>query len=91
VVLLQFDRAQVPVPDALIAILSIIATWMVAKKMVECWYVWIFVNLFATGLYTHQKLYPTAVLFLVYSMLSFVGLIEWRKSVKQYDSTYSTI
>jgi nicotinamide mononucleotide transporter len=91
-ILLQFESAQVPVPDALIALLSIIATWMVAKKIVECWHIWIFVNIFATGLYIHQHLYPTAVLFSVYSILSFVGLIEWRKSViQQDDSTYTEL
>ena len=87
IVLLQFSGSQAPLPDTLIAVLSIIATWMAAKKMVECWYIWIFVNFFATGLYIHQNLYPTAVLFTVYSILSFIGLIEWRKSVKNNDST----
>ena len=89
IILNQIDSAQVPIPDALIAVLSIIATWMAAKKIVECWYIWIFVNFFATCLYVHQKLYPTAVLFIVYSILSFVGLIEWRKSVKKNDTTYT--
>jgi len=87
----QFDSAQVPIPDALITVLSIIATWMAAKKIVECWYIWIFVNFFATCLYIHQKLYPTAVLFTVYSILSFVGLMEWRKSIKNNDTSYSKI
>jgi len=91
IVLLQFSGSQVPIPDALIAILSIIATWMAAKKIVECWYIWIFVNFFATGLYIHQKLYPTAILFTVYSILSFVGLREWLKSVKNNDSAYTKL
>jgi len=88
-VLYKYTHSQVPIPDALIAILSIIATWMAAKKIVECWYIWIFVNFFATGLYIHQKLYPTAVLFTVYSILSFIGLIEWHKSVKKNDPAYT--
>jgi len=83
IIIIQFESAQAPIPDALIAVLSIIATYMVAKKIVECWYVWIFVNFLATCLYIHQKLYPTAILFTVYCVLSFVGLNEWRKSVKK--------
>jgi len=86
IVLSHIDSAQMPIPDALITILSIIATWMVAKKIIECWYIWIFVNIFATGLYIYQKLYPTAILFTVYSILSFTGLIEWRKSIKNNDT-----
>jgi len=81
--LFHFPNSQMPVPDALIALLSIIATWMSAKKIVECWHIWIFVNIFATVLYIHQKLYPTAILFTLYSILSFVGLAEWKKSVKK--------
>jgi len=81
-ILQEFPNSQVPVPDALIAVLSIIATWMTAKKMIECWHVWIFANMFACGFYIYQKLYPTAVLFSIYSILSVVGLIEWRKSVE---------
>jgi nicotinamide mononucleotide transporter len=81
-ILRRYTDSQVPIADALITILSILATWMAAKKIVECWHIWIFVNIFATGLYIHQKLYPTAVLFTVYSILSFVGLMEWRKSIK---------
>jgi len=91
IALRQFPGSQVPIPDALIAILSFIATWMAAKKMVECWYIWIFVNFFATGLYIHQKLYPTAILFTVYSILSFIGLREWRKSVKNDDPTHTKL
>jgi len=87
-VLREFPDSNMPIPDTLIAILSIIATWMSAKKIVECWYIWIFVNIFATGLYIHQKLYPTAILFTVYSILSFTGLIEWRKSIKNNDTAH---
>ena len=89
IVLHQFTDSKVPIPDALIAVLSIIATWMAAKKIVECWYIWIFVNFFATGLYIHQKLYPTAILFTIYSILSFIGLMEWQKSIKNNDSAHT--
>lgn len=89
IILFQFSGSQAPAPDALIAVLSIIATWMAAKKIIECWYIWIFVNFFATGLYIHQHLYPTAVLFTIYSVFSFIGLVEWRKSVFYNDSTYT--
>lgn len=81
--LVRYTDSTVPIPDALVAALGIVATWMTAKKIVECWYLWIFANIFATGLYIFQTLYPTAILYVVYSVLSFVGLSEWRKSVTQ--------
>lgn len=88
-ILYRYTDSKIPVPDTLIAVLSIIATWMAAKKIVECWYIWIFVNIFATGLYIYQKLYPTAILFTFYSIFSFIGLIEWHKSVKKNDSAHT--
>jgi nicotinamide mononucleotide transporter PnuC len=80
-ILTLFPESEVPVPDALVAALSIVATWMTARKIVECWYPWIFVNFFAVGLYAYQELYPTAVLFIIYGILSIFGLINWRKSI----------
>ena len=80
-ILTLFPESEVPVPDALVATLSIVATWMTARKIVECWYPWIFVNFFAIGLYAYQGLYPTAILYVFYGILSIFGLINWRKSV----------
>jgi len=82
-ILVRYTDSTVPIPDALVAALGIVGTWMTARKIVECWYLWIFANIFATGLYISQNLYPTAILYIVYSALSFVGLREWRKSVTQ--------
>jgi nicotinamide mononucleotide transporter len=81
--LIRYTDSTIPVPDALVATLSIIATWMTAKKIIECWYPWIFVNFFAIGLYLYQQLYPTAILYVAYGILSVVGLIEWRKSLQK--------
>lgn len=82
-ILIKFPESEVPIPDALVAALSIVATWMTAKKIVECWYPWIFVNFFAIGLYAYQGLYPTAILYIFYGTLSIAGLINWQKSVIQ--------
>lgn len=84
-ILLKFPESEVPIPDSLVATLSIVATWMTAKKIVECWYPWIFVNFFAIGLYAYQELYPTAILYIFYGILSIAGLINWRKSVIQKE------
>ncbi|MDH8702248.1 nicotinamide mononucleotide transporter [Dysgonomonadaceae bacterium PH5-43] len=80
-ILKRVPDSEIPIPDALIASLSIVATWMTAKKIVECWYPWIFVNFFSIGVYAYQHLYPTAILYVFYGTLSIVGLINWRKSV----------
>ena len=82
-ILLKYTDSAAPYADTLVAVLSILATWMVAKKYIEHWHVWIFTNIFATGLYIYQELYPTAVLFAIYSIMSVVGLLEWKKTMEK--------
>jgi nicotinamide mononucleotide transporter len=77
------DRATdspAPLWDALIASLSVVATWMLTRKYLEQWYVWIFANAIAVAVYLASGLYPTAVLFMVYFVMAIVGVYEWRKS-----------
>lgn len=81
-ILVNHTDSPVPYPDALVAVLSIIATWMVTQKIIEHWYIWIFTNFFCIGLYAYQQLYPTSALFVVYSIMSIVGLVEWRKTMR---------
>lgn len=85
-VLIRYTDSPVPYADALVATMGIVATWMVAQKIVECWYLWIFANFFAIGLYIYQHLYPTAILYVFYGIMSVIGLIEWTKSAKRLSA-----
>jgi nicotinamide mononucleotide transporter len=65
--------------DTLIATLSILAAWMAARKIVESWYVWIFVNPCTIALYIYKGMYPSTLLYVVYAIFSVVGYLQWRK------------
>jgi len=77
----RFTDSPVPVADSFITSLSIIATWMLARKLFEHWYLWMVVNSFATVLFFTRELYPTAVLYMVYFIMSFTGLFVWRRDL----------
>lgn len=81
-VLSTFTDSQVPIGDSFTTALSIVATWMLARKIIEQWWVWGVVNLVSLSLYLYKGLYPTSVLFVFYTTMVFVGYIEWRKSEK---------
>jgi len=81
-VLLNFTDSNVPYMDSLTTALSIIATWMLAKKYIEHWLLWIFVDLFSAGLYIYKNLWPTVVLFIVYTIMAVFGYLEWKKNIK---------
>jgi nicotinamide mononucleotide transporter len=68
-----------PFWDGLITSLSFIATWMLARKKLEHWLIWIFVDLVSTALYLYRGLYPTVFLFVVYAVMAGIGFFEWRK------------
>jgi len=85
-ILTNLTDSPVPVRDAFITSLSIIATWMLARKIFEHWYLWIIVNFVSAVLFLARGLYPTVILYAVYGLMSFVGLIEWKKTIQQRPS-----
>ena len=78
-VLKTYTDSPVLYEDSLVTSLSIVATWMLAKKIIQHWYVWIFVNAFSVYLYYTTELYLTAILFAIYGSLSIVGYLNWKK------------
>lgn len=81
-ILTNLTDSPVPGWDSFITSLSIIATWMLARKIYEHWYLWIVVNFVSAVLFSVKGLYPTAVLYIIYGVMSFAGLVEWRKEIK---------
>lgn len=82
---LVLDRlTDSPVPgwDSFITSLSIIATWMLARKIYEHWFLWIIVNTVAAGLFFFRGLYPTTLLYIIYLIMSFAGLKAWRLTLQ---------
>lgn len=80
-VLDRFTDSPVPEWDSFITSLSIIATWMLARKIYEHWYLWIIVNAASVILFITRDLYPTVILYLIYFAMSFVGLKAWKRSL----------
>jgi nicotinamide mononucleotide transporter len=81
-VLKKYTNTDVPFVDAFVTALSFIATWLLAKKKIENWLVWIVVDASCIGVYIYKGLYPTIVLFAVLTVLAFVGYNSWKKSMK---------
>lgn len=86
-VLENFTDSPVPVADSLATSLSIVATWMLARKILEHWLVWIFVDAFSMGLFWYKGLHPTVFLFAVYTIMAVFGYLEWKKEFRS-DSKF---
>lgn len=80
VLLDKFTDSPIPYWDALTTAMSFTATWMLARKILEHWLLWIFVDAISMGLYLYRGLYPTLILFAIYTSMAFIGYFEWKKS-----------
>ncbi|MCL4483149.1 MAG: nicotinamide riboside transporter PnuC [Bacteroidetes bacterium] len=80
-VLVRFTDSPVPYWDALTTALSIVATWMLARKKIEHWLMWVVVDAISIGLFIVKGLYPTTLLFFVYTILAVYGYFEWKKEL----------
>lgn len=80
-ILKNYTDSTIPVMDSLTTALSITATWMLARKYLEHWLIWIFVDLFSAGLYIYKDLWPTVILFFVYAFMAMIGYKQWKKDL----------
>lgn len=80
-ILKNFTDSPIPFWDSLVTTLSIIGTWMLAKKILENWIIWIVADALCIVIYIYKDLYPTAVLFLVYTFMAVIGYKNWKKAL----------
>ncbi len=81
-ILKDFTDSPVPFWDAFTTAASIVATYMLAQKIMEHWLIWIVVDSVSAGLYVYKGLYPTVLLFIVYTALAITGYYEWKRQWK---------
>jgi nicotinamide mononucleotide transporter len=74
----RFTDAAYPWWDGSVAILSVAAQLLMARRFLENWVLWITVDLLAIGLYAAKNLWLTAGLYCVFLLLAIWGLIRWR-------------
>lgn len=75
--------ASYPYADSFCTALSVAATWLTARKIIQNWYLWIFADLIYIYLFCLKHLYPTAILYSVLVILAMTGLTTWKKIEKQ--------
>ncbi len=69
--------------DALVAWASVLATWLVTRKVLENWLYWIVADAIAVVLYWTQGFHATAVLFVIYVVIAVRGYFAWRRDLEQ--------
>lgn len=69
-----------PFLDALTTVLSLIAQYMLTRKHLENWFVWMTADVIYVGLYAYRQLYLTAVLYAIFFAMCVAGYRQWRRT-----------
>ena len=80
--LVGFTNSTVPFWDAMTTAGSIVAMWMLSRKYVEQWLVWLAVDLVTVGLYLYKGIPLTAGLYAFYSALAVAGYLRWKAKMR---------
>jgi len=86
-ILKKFTDSNVPWWDSFTTSLSFVATWMLARKKIENWLIWIVVDATSVVLYIYKQLYPTTILFIILTLLAIVGYFQWKRELRILENS----
>lgn len=75
--------ASLPFMDAFTTCFAILATVMVAHKVLENWHYWLLVNAVSIYLYLQKDLYYFAMMYTLYLVMTVVGFVQWKRHYAQ--------
>lgn len=78
--------ASLPLADSALTAASLVAQYMMTRKYVECWLVWILADVAYVALFIYKSLWLTAGLYLVFCVLAVVGWRQWRASLREQSA-----
>jgi nicotinamide mononucleotide transporter len=81
VLLRHATDAALPFMDSFLSSTSLVAQWMMTKKLLENWLVWIGVDVLYVGMFIFKGLFLTAGLYAVFLALAIKGYLDWRRSM----------
>jgi len=75
------ERATFVYTDAMIAVMSIVASLLLAKLRLENWILWILVNLMSVVMYAMKGVMLVSLQYVIFLFMASYGLVEWKKRV----------
>lgn len=73
--------ASIPYVDAATTTSSLVAQWMMTRKLLENWLIWLVVDVAYVAMFIYKGLYLTAVNYAVYLVLAVMGFVAWKRSL----------
>ncbi len=75
--------ASVPYWDATTTVMSLMAQFLLSRRCIENWVLWIAVDVLSIGIYTYKELYLTAGLYAVFLGMASWGLMAWLRAERR--------
>lgn len=81
-----YTDSPVVIGDSFTTAVCIVATYLAARKVLENWLLFIAADVVAIGLYLYKDMYPTVLLFVIYTIMAVVGYWQWKDIKKEENS-----
>lgn len=85
----HFTDTDVPYADGFCTATSFVAQFLMTRKILQNWLLWVFVDICYIPLYLHKNLVLTAVLYVAFAIIAWKGYLAWRESYKGFRKTAS--
>ncbi|MDX3773475.1 nicotinamide riboside transporter PnuC [Chromatiaceae bacterium AAb-1] len=83
----SYTHADFAYLDAQTTCFSIVATFLVARKLVSNWLYWVVIDAVSIYVYLQKNLYFTTVLFMLYTLIAVIGYFAWLRHYRQQSGT----
>jgi nicotinamide mononucleotide transporter len=74
-----------PFIDSFILVMSVITTFLMVQKKIECWIIWIIIDVVATYLYFLKEAKFFSVEYLIFTFIAIFALWNWMKEYRSYS------
>ncbi|MDP1815947.1 MAG: nicotinamide riboside transporter PnuC [Leadbetterella sp.] len=74
-----------PYVDSFTTVMSIIATFMLMKKKVEAWWMWLVIDIISTYMYFAKDVKLYSILYFIFCIIAVFGALEWTRKWKKGD------
>lgn len=76
-----------PFVDSFILVMSVITTFLMIQKRIECWIIWLMIDVVATYLYFLKGAMFFGVEYILFTIIAAFALWNWMKEYKSYSKT----
>lgn len=90
-ILKYFTDSTIPFIDAIITTFSIFASFLMTKKYIEHWFLWVVSDIISIVTFAHQQMFATMIMYLFFLSSAFIGFFQWKKEFQKqkFEKTIS--